>query len=608
MWLLTELRRRNVFRVAVAYLAASWLLVQVVDTFVPAFGLPNGLIRLVSIALLIGFPLVLLFSWIYELTPEGLKLEKDVDRAASIVKRTGQSLDKAIIVILAIALGYFAVDKFLVDPLRDAKQLERATELAVEKALAEAEESTSGRSIVVLPFVDLSPRQDQEYLSDGFSEELMNLLVQIPNLRVISRASAFSFKNKAVDLPTIADQLNVARALTGSIRRYGDKVRITAQLIDARKDSSLWSGSYDRTIDDIFELQEQLANLVVRELRVSLMGHELVTSKTDATAYTLFLQAGHLTRQGTDDSWRRSNELLQRVLAIDPEYAPGWSMLAGNYIKRSTVGALDMAEGFELARDAANRALAINHNFAPALSYLGWISMYLDDDLQTAARYYERALELESSSDLISNASTVFQNLGRIEQAIDLRKWAIEHDPVSANKFSMLGNAYLDAGLPDDAIQAFKTSLTLSPDFMGSWYGIGVAYLMLGDSKSALESFKSEIGDEEYRVKGMALAHYELGNTAEFEELFAQLKEKWGDDWPSEIAHVYAWTGDADAAFYWLDTAIEVEVGLAEQFLLPFFVPIHDDPRWLQFRERTGSAQDQLDSIEFNVVLPKDLH
>ena len=238
---IAELRRRNVLRVGAAYLAVAWLLIQVAQTVLPAFGFGSA-VRVVIVVLAIGLVPALIFGWVFELTPDGWKRESEVDRQ-SLTPRSGRRLDRVIIGMLALALGYFAVDKFVFNPQReravaDAARAEGRTESLVK--------SYGEKSIAVLPFIDLSPNQDQEYFSEGISEELLNLLAKIPQLRVISRSSAFSYKGKDVKLAQVAEELNVAHVLEGSVRKSGNKVRITAQLIEARSDTHLWSNTWDR--------------------------------------------------------------------------------------------------------------------------------------------------------------------------------------------------------------------------------------------------------------------------------------------------------------------------------------------------------------------------
>jgi len=349
-----ELKRRNVLRVGAAYAVAAWLLIQVTETIFPLFGFDDTPARIVVIVLAIGVIPVLIFAWAFELTPEGLKKEEDVDRTQSITPHTGKKLDRMIMVVLALGLGYFAFDKFVLNPQREAEQLanleeQKTTEVeqARQKGRTEAlVESYGDKSIAVLPFVNMSSDVEQEYFSDGISEELLNLLAQIPELRVISRSSAFSFKGKDIKLAQVADELNVAHILEGSVRKAGNKVRITAQLIEARSDTHLWSETYDREQDDIFAIQDEIAATVVAQLKITLLGEAPHVQETDPEAYALFLQARHLGRLGMDEGWEQSNALYQQVLAIDADYAAAWNGLASNYTNQAAFGHLPFDEGF----------------------------------------------------------------------------------------------------------------------------------------------------------------------------------------------------------------------------------------------------------------------
>jgi TolB-like protein len=294
-----ELKRRNVFRVGAAYIVAAWLLIQVAETIFPLFGFGDAPARITVILLAIGFPLFLLFSWVFELTPEGLKKEKDIDRTVSVTRKTGKQLDRVIILLLALGLGYFAFDKFVLDPARDAVLVEETAQQTRSDVLVE---SYGDKSIAVLPFVNMSDDARNEYFSDGISEELLNLLAQIPELRVISRSSSFSFKGKDIAIPEVAKQLNVAHVLEGSVRKAGNRVRITAQLIDGRSDTHLWSDTYDRELDDIFAVQDEIAAAisVALKIKLKLVAGEMMqpeaikTANTDA--YVAYLQGRELIR------------------------------------------------------------------------------------------------------------------------------------------------------------------------------------------------------------------------------------------------------------------------------------------------------------------------
>ncbi|MDX2427092.1 MAG: hypothetical protein QNK22_00185, partial [Xanthomonadales bacterium] len=262
-----ELRRRNVFRVGIAYAIVAWLLLQVSDTLVPALHLPEWFNSGVVFVLIIGFPIAMIFAWAFEMTPEGIKKEKDVDRSQSMTTVTGQKLNNAIIGILVLALAYFVIDKFLLQPKISAER-----SVAVEQA-SETDEPIE-QSIAVLPFVDLSANNDNEYFSDGLTEELLNILANIKELRVAGRTSSFAFKGKDEDLRSIGEKLNVVSILEGSVRKDDkrNRVRITAQLVNVENGFHLWSETYDRDLNDIFAIQDEIAHEVARALRITLLG------------------------------------------------------------------------------------------------------------------------------------------------------------------------------------------------------------------------------------------------------------------------------------------------------------------------------------------------
>jgi adenylate cyclase len=606
-----ELKRRNVFRVAAAYAAVAWLLIEISDTVFPRLGLPEWTVTFVIVLLLLGFPVALFFAWAYELTPAGLKREKDVGRSESIA--SAKKLDRAIMVVLALGLAFFAFDKFVLDPQRDealkatlSADIAVAVQQARETGRNEAKTTVEDhRSIAVLAFDDMSPEGDQEYLSDGIAEELLNLLAKIPELRVISRSSAFSFKGQNLELTEIAKRLDVGHILEGSVRKSGNRVRITAQLIDARSDTHLWSETYDRTLDDVFAIQDDIAATVVAQLKITLLGEAPHVAQADPQAYALLLQARHLGRMGTAESHEQSTALYEQALAIDPEYPAAWAGLARIYSSMASLGLLPWDEAYARAREATEKALAIDPDHAPAHSTLGWIEMMHDNDLAQAARHFERALQLDPVDEGIKfSATALLRALGRADQAIAWRERHTARDPVNPSAHSNLGLAYIGAGRWDDAIASLETALRLSPGRLLARYDIGVALLMKGEPEAALESFSIE-GDESLRVTGQALALYTLGKQDEYLARRDELIERWGDQWPFQVADVYAWTGDADRAFDWLDRAfVQNHINLLELRQKPFYRPLHADPRWHKFLERLGGTPEQLEAIEFEVTLP----
>ena len=405
MSLIAELRRRNVFRVGAAYLVGAWAMIQVAGTLFPMFGYGHTPARIVVIVLAVGLIPTLVCAWAFKLTPEGLKKESEAGASPSFSPEASKRFDRAIMVVLALALGYFVFDQFVLDPQREAASEARKTvelEKARQQGRAEAlVDSYGDKSIAVLPFVNMSDDAGNEYFSDGISEELLNLLAGVPGLRVISRTSAFAYKGKDIRLTRVADELNVAHVLEGSVRKSGNRVRVTAQLIEARSDTHLWSQTWDLTLDDIFAIQEQIAAQVVEHLKVTLLGDPPQPVETDPQAYALFLQARYLSGQGSAEAYGQAIDLLKQVLAIDPAYAAAWEALAGNYINQASKGLRTWEEGFSLAREASEKALAINPLFAPAHARLGWVAMLYDNDLAQAARHYERALELAPTSERI---------------------------------------------------------------------------------------------------------------------------------------------------------------------------------------------------------------
>jgi len=613
MSLFSELKRRNVLRVGGAYVVTAWLVIQVVETIFPAFGFGDSAVRIVTIVFAIGLIPTLIFAWVFELTPEGLKKESEVDRSQSITPYTGKRLDRMIMVVLALALGYFAFDSFILDPRREAnmrelqaEQLASATEQARQEGRTEAlVESYGDKSIAVLPFVNMSSDEEQEYFSDGISEELLNLLARIPELRVISRSSAFSFKGKDIEIPEIARRLNVSHILEGSVRKSGNRVRITAQLIEARSDTHLWSETYERTLDDVFVIQDEISATVVDRLKITLLGGAPHVRETDPEAYALYLQARHLGLQFTAESLQQSSVLYRRALAVDPGYAAAWDGLANNYIGQANGGLLPADEAFQKARAAVAKALAADPDYAPAHSHLGWISMIADNDLASAARHLERALALDpTNTDIIGNAGSLLFFLGRLKQSIALNEYANARDPVNSIGLANLGYLLLVDGRWDEAIATYENALRLSPDYLGAQFFIGVARLIEGDAAAALASMQQE-NYEVYRLLGQAMAYHALGDAVASDTALSELISKYEKEWAYNIAFVLAYRNEADRAFAWLEKSVKYkDPGLGEVVRQPLFRNISDDPRWLPFLESIGKAPAQLDAIEFRVTLP----
>jgi TolB-like protein/Tfp pilus assembly protein PilF len=597
-----ELKRRNVIRVAIAYLAGAWLLIEVAGTLFPAFGVPDWGVRFVVIVLALGFLSALIISWVYELTPEGLKREKDVVRDVSITQLTAKRLDWVTIGLIAAALVFIAADRFWMSP-RHPEQPAAPVEVVTDHEQAsEPEPQYPPNSIAVLPFVNMSSDPEQEYFSDGLSEELLNLLTRIPELRVVARTSSFSFKGQNLEIPEIARRLKVAHVLEGSVRKAGNRVRITAQLIKANDGYHLWSESYDRTLNDIFAIQDEIAAEVVAQLKVELLGDVPIVKKINPQAFALYLQARHLGSQHTAEAFEQSNRLYQQALAIDPNYATAWAGLARNYHLQAGIGLLPNNEGNLQARAAAQQALAIDPEHALAHAYLGRIAAMYDQDLESAARHLERALALEPANpDILNRGAALARDLSRLDEAIAMGKHSVNRDPVNPQSHSVLGKCYLWAGRLDEAIASLRTTLTLSPTFINAHYRIGVALLLKGEPEAALAEMQQE--RQAKRLEGEAIVNHALGRQTESDASLAGLIDTFT---AYNIAYVLAFRDEADLAFEWLDKAVQHnDNGLTQIVNQPEFASIHNDPRWLPFLESIGKSPKQLAAIKFKVTLPE---
>ncbi len=607
--LFAELRRRNVFKAAAAYLALGWVVTQVTSTVAPLLHLPEWIGPVVVWIGVIGFPFVIMFSWIYELTPEGLKRESEVDRSASITHITSRRLDYIGISLLVLAIGLFAFDRFVprrVEPPAASREAQTPVAPSASTPPAASAAAASDNSIAVLPFVNMSSDKEQEYFSDGITEELLNLLAKIPQLQVTARTSSFAFKGEKIGIAEVARQLHVAHVLEGSVRKSGNSVRITAQLINAATDTHLWSETYDRKLDDIFAVQDEIAADVVKQLKVTLLGAAPKARTTDPEAYALYLQAVQLGWQGTAEAFKQSDALYRRVLLIDPRYAPAWAGLAENLYREADLGLLSNKEGYSQGREAAMKAVAIDADYAPAHARLGYIAMLGDNDLAGGAGHFERALALDpTDSEVLRLSAVLLRTLGRLDEAVALDGALVRRDPVNVAAFLSLGNCQRMAGRLDAAIASMQTGLSLAPGRGEVHADLGTALLLKGDAPGALAQIEQETSGP-WKMFGLPMAYHALGRKADSDAALTALIAKYEKDGPYNIAYVYAYLGEADKAFEWLDKAIEYgDPGLGDIVPENLFDNIHKDPRWLPFLRKIGKAPEQLAKIEFKVTLPQ---
>lgn len=601
-----EAKRRSVIRVAGLYLTGIWLLLQIADTVLPMLDAPAWIARTLLILLLIGFVPALVLAWVFEWTPGGLVRDgaASLDVAASV--RAGKRLDRWIMVLLALALGYFAVDKFVLAPSRETALAQEARQEGRSDAI---KETFGERSIAVLPFKDMSEAQDQRYLSDGISEELLNLLARVPELRVISRTSAFGFRDGKVDIPTIAKKLDVGYVLDGAIRKAGNRVRITVQLIDGRSDTQLWNDTYDRPLDDIFAIQDEIGASVVVQLKIKLLGKNLPkVARTDPRAYELYLKALVISKRETAKSYDEAIPLLKQALKIDPALIAGWNLLGSIYSAQVGYGLIPSEDGYRLATEAARTSLALKLRNSHALAQLAEVSFRRDNDVTEAASQINRALDI-SPDDIyvLGIADDISMSLGNLDDAIKINRHIVALDPMQATSYSQLCLAYLRGGQLDDAISSCGTALQMDPAMSTAHYFVGSALLLKGDPKAALVEMQKE-PFEAFRLIGEAMAYHSLGQHAQSDAVLAQIIAKYEKDAPFNIAYIEAWRGNADSAFAWLNKAVEYkDAGLPMILAEPMLASVQSDPRWLPFLRKVGRAPEQLGAIHFEVRLAPGL-
>ncbi len=504
--------------------------------------------------------------------------------------------------LIAVAIALLVAGGFWQNPQR-LDRVEVSSDTAADSGGGEAH--ILPNSIAVLPFVNMSDDVANEYFSDGISEELLNLLTKIPELRVTSRTSAFSLKGRDMSAAEISRELRVAHLLEGSVRKAGNRVRITAQLIDARSDVHLWSATYDRTLDDIFAIQDEIAIAVVEALKLTLLGNAPKSDSIDPEAYAIFLQARYLNGQGTAETFVQSVELYHQVLELEPRYARAWRGLAVNYVNQANKGLRPKGESFAAAREAINRALAINPDYARAHAMLGVFTMTLDRDLAAAAPHFERALALgPDDAVLLSYASSFLLRLGRLDEVIAFREYDVAYDPLDPIGYNNLAWAYVMDSRPDEAIASSRTLLMLAPKYNGAHHTWGKALLLKGDFAAALDVIQQE-PSEVWRLVGLVIVHHALGQVVESDSALAELMQEYSEDWAYYIAAVLAYRGDADRAFNWLDNARQNnDASLTYSAIEPLFINIHEDARWLPFLESIGMSPAQIGAIEFRVDLP----
>ena len=535
-----ELKRRNVFRVGIAYAITAWLLIQVSDILLESIGAPPWVMQTLFVVLSVGLVIALLFAWAFELTPEGVKRESEVDRSQSITPQTGQKLNRTIIAILVMALGYFVVDKFY---LSRPGAISPET-VVTDSSKAPEEDQKTLQTIAVLPFVDMSAEKNNEYFSDGLTEELLNILAKIHELRVAGRTSSFAFKGKNEDLRSIGQKLDVKTILEGSVRKdnSSNRVRITAQLVNVDDGYHLWSETYDRNLVDIFAIQEEIARKVAKALRITLLGEDeariAAQTVTDISAYDLYLRGLQQLNIHSFDAIRQAISTFDQVLEKDPDYTPAAINLAKAWLDLAFTGAVSQAEAIEksqpllgpiLEKDSANADVHV------LKARIFWAKR--DEDGRE--RELEQALSIDPRNveALREMSRYLYFERSHVDKGLEYLKEAERIDPYSVNVLWDLISLNAFMQQPEITRTYADRIAEIQPESPNRFWGPGLAYLVDGNMATALDyQLKgTNVDPDDYEFKaGIAATWIALGDI-EQAEIWAKQADAIGADQPHPI-------------------------------------------------------------------------
>jgi len=480
------------------------------------------------------------------------------------------------------------------------KELERS-----EAGLAAATARDKVASIAVLPFANRSASADDEYFSDGLGDELLNVLSKVKGLRVTARTSSFHFKGKDATVAEIGKMLDVATLLEGSVRKAGNRIRVSVQLVQVSDSSHLWSETYDRTLEDIFAVQDDIAQAVVKELRTKLLGETADSDAsgaakaevaraakgraTDPEAHRLCLLARHLIDRRTREDTAAAIGYLKEALGRDPEFALAWVQLGTAYSHEAGLGWAPVAEGYGRAREAVERALSLDPDIPEGHAILGWIRMHYGWDFRGAQTSFSRALELApGNAEALWRAGFLAMGLGQLEQALDLSRRALEQDPLNAGAYNQLGFALEAMDRFVEGETAYRKALELVPQRAVTRAALSVTLLALGRGEEALAEARHEPAAM-FRLRALAMIHHGLGHVAESEVALQECIAKYSDEAAVQIAEVCAVRGEADRAFEWLERAYtQQDPGLTHTKISPPLRSLHGDPRWGAFLKKMG--------------------
>ncbi|NIM52940.1 MAG: tetratricopeptide repeat protein [Gemmatimonadales bacterium] len=550
---LAELKRRRVYRVAVVYVIVGFAVIEGGQLIFDALEFPRAAWQLVVVLTILGFPIALVLAWAYDITPEG-------------VRRT------------------------------EAASAE--SDAAPASAAPAVADGVERRSIAVLPFANMSDDPENEYFSDGMTEEIINALTQLKDLRVAARTSCFAFKGKTPDIGEVGAKLNVATVLEGSVRKAGNRLRITAQLVNVADGYHLWSERYDREMEDVFAIQDEIARAIADKLQVTLAAgvtEPLVRPSTEnLEAYDLYLRGRYFVNQGGEGP-RTGLECFRHALACDPEYALAHAGIAEAYMWLGNTGILRPKEAMPKAREAAIRALELDETLAEAHLRLGWMSWTYDFEWSIAEKRFLRALELNPDlPQAHSGYGFHLASMGRIEESLSELRRGVELDPLAQIASTWLGQVLAFLGRFPDAIDQLRSALELDPT---SWHAndmLGMGYRLNSNHTAAIEALQTAIalaGRHPWSLANLAQTYAASGSEAQAEAIYDELVARSRGEYvpPATLAFVGAALGRKDEAFEWLERAYEERDALLVWLkILPPYDPLRDDPRFDVLLEKMG--------------------
>jgi TolB-like protein/Tfp pilus assembly protein PilF len=579
-----ELKRRNVYKVAVAYAVVSWLLVQVATQVFPFFEIPNWAVRLVVLLLILGFPVALVLSWAFEITPEGIKRESEVASDKSITHHTGRKIVALTIVLAVVAAGLLAFQ------LLRSKSPSAASVLPA--TVSNAAVDIPSKSIAVLPFDNLSDDKSNAYFAEGVQDEILTRLAKVADLKVIARTSTQRFKSAPENLSQVAKQLGVMNILEGSVQKANDQVRVNVQLINAMTEAHLWAEIYDRKLTDIFAVESDIAKTIADALQAKLTGSEkaMMASQptTDTTAYELYHKGRSLWGKRTGDNIPKAIAFFEQAVARDPNYALAYAGLASAYILSPFYTGADRREAGSKAKEAALKALRLDPNLAEAHAALGKVLFFSEIDLAGATREYKRAIELKPND---ADAHHWFSNdslaaLGQFDEAIAEGKRSVELDPLSIVINADLGETFFYARRFDESVAQLRKTLEIDPTSFYARYNLGIALQAKGDLSGAITEYEKakQLSDNPAVATFWAQAKAHAGDKDAARRMLSELDDisKHREVVGYLRALLYLSLDNKDEAMRWLEQGYEERDGSNISWIKvdPLLDPLHGDPRF----------------------------